>query len=328
MNVFLNYLPGLLLAAVITLIAYLLAPYIPGFNAVLLGLVIGVLVGNVVKLPSSFSKGVGFSSSKVLEASIVLLAFGINFSELNQLGYQTLLIVAIALFLVLFSIIRLSKLMGCPGSSGLLIGFGTAICGSSAIAAAAPAVKGNKEDIGISLAVVNLIGGIGMLLYPFVFKQLESSNEIAALFIGGTLHSVGNVAGAGYAINEHVGNLAISVKMIRVALLAPTVIVFTILMRKSSANESKTKFSLPTYLWLFIGVTLLVTFVDLPEIASESIHDLSKLLLTLAMVAIGIKTSLKSLYSSGKMAIKYGVVVFLVQIIIYGILLSVSSFIV
>ena len=314
------YSKGLGFILILGLLAYFSSPFIPGMNTVLLGLIFGLIIGNLTSLPESFKPGVNYSSSSVLELAIVLLAFDINLSQIGKMGWETLSIVIGTILLVLFTTKLLARVVKCPDSTGWLVGFGTAICGSSAIAAVAPSIAKNKESIGVSLAVVNLMGGIGMIALPFILPYFQLSNLDAGIIVGGTLHSVGNVTGAGYAMNEEVGSIALTVKMIRVALLAPAVIFFTFLINRKEISNFWDYFKLPIYLWAFIAVTILGSYIAIPKDILEVIKFIATITLTMAMTAIGMKISFKNLYASGRMAIGFGLIIFVVQILIVSLL--------
>lgn len=309
-----NVWKGLLLSAFIAALAYLLAPYIPGFNPVLAALVLGVVVGNLLPVSASFNKGVDLSGGKVLELSIVLMAFGLNVDQVKSLGWETVIIILLMLVLLLLMTVVLSKRMNCPSSTGLMVGFGTAICGSSAIAAVAPGVAKEKEDIGIAMAVVNLLGALLMIVWPFAYDFFSFSDEQFALLTGGTLHSVGNVAGAAYSVGEEVGNMAITVKMMRVAMLAPSVLFFNYLVRDGKPRSLKDYFKLPIYLWAFIAVSILVVLVDLPEQFTIVMNHAASGLLAVAMAAIGLKISFRTLFKSGYQALTFGIVIYVIQL--------------
>ncbi len=314
-----NY-KGLLLSVLIGVSAHFIGRF-STINGVMLGLLTGIVLGNIIPFSGSFNNGISFSSSKLLEFSIVLMAFSINFNDVVALGWQNFILVVVMIISVLLITLFLAKKMNCPESTGTLVGFGTAICGSSAIAAIAPGVAKNKGDIGIALAVVNLMGSIGMVALPYVLKFIDLSETDAGVVIGATLHSVGNVAGAGYGMEKYIGDTAITIKLARVAMLSPAVILFTYLVNKKEAKSWKEHFKLPLYLWLFIAVTVFSSLISLPSIVLGGISEMGKLILTIAMVAIGLKVSFKKLFFSGRKAMGFGAVVFIVQIAIVSLLL-------
>lgn len=307
---------GILLSVLLGLFAWVLAPFIPKMNEVLLGLILGILVSNLIKIPASFQNGISFTGSKLLELSILFLAFSINLSHIADLGWQTFIVVLVVVFAVLLLTLWLSKKMNCPGSTGWLIGFGTAICGSSAIAALAPSVSKNKEDVGIAMAVINLFGIIGMIAFPAILSLVGLTVHEMGLMIGGTLHSVGNVAGAGYAMDKEIGEAAITVKLARVALLSPALIFFNYIHQQGTVKNWKEHFKLPWYLWAFIGISVLVSFIPLPAEVIKALETIGKAILTVAMAAIGLKVKFSTLYQSGKKGLLFGLLIFVLQILL------------
>lgn len=311
-------LKGAVLVVLLGLLVYAFSPYVPlGLNSVILGFLFAVVLGNLIRFPESLKPGMSFSGSKMLEWSIIMLAFEIPVTAITETGGLPILLIFIGLSLVLLLTVWLSRLLKCPGNTGLLTGFGTAICGSSAIAAAAPGLKGNKEDAGIAIAVVNLMGALGMLALPAILSMFSLSDEKQGFLIGGTLHAVANVAGAGYAISDSVGSAAITVKMIRVAFLSPMVILFGFLANRNPEKSWRQQLKLPPYLWAFLAIVIFTSLVELPEWFLELTKTAGKVLLTTAMVAIGLQLSFKKLYLSGRSALLFGVIMFTVQVLVF-----------
>jgi len=308
--------PGILLTVGIGIVIYVVAPLVGGLNSVMLGLIVGIIAGNFIKIPETFTSGIGYSSSKLLEISILFLAFSISFNHIADLGWQNFLIVVLTVLFVLLITVFLANKFNCPDSTGWLVGFGTAICGSSAIAAVAPGIAKGKEAPGIALAVVNLMGSISMLVLPAILLFFDMEASSIGVILGATLHSVGNVAGAGYGLDTSIGDTAITIKLARVALLSPAVILFTFLVSTDSKKSWKEYLQLPYYLWAFIGITILTSLVDLPKDFLSVVATLGKIVLTIAMVAIGLKVSFRKLYDSGKRALGFGVVIFGIQLLI------------
>jgi uncharacterized integral membrane protein (TIGR00698 family) len=317
---------GVLVAISIGLLAFVLSLYVSGLNALITALVAGILFGNVLKLPSDWLKGISKIAGKFLEFSLLFLAFDISFGTVSNLGWVSFLYLIAALGLILYLSVFLAKKLNCQGSTGWLIGFGTAICGSSAIAALSPAVTENKEDIGISMAVVNLLGAMGMLVFPWMLGYFNATNEQAGIIIGGTLHSVGNVAGAAYGMNNETGAYAIMIKMARVAMLSPALIYMRFLITRSAGQAWYKYFSLPWYLYVFIGISVVHSFFPLPGEIQEYIQFSGKLILTLAMAGIGFAISFTTLYQSGRKGLVFGLIVFALQIAAFaGMLLFVAK---
>ena len=306
----LKNLNGIVLVLAIGLIAYLLAPVIPFFNAVILGLLLGIFLGNIFSIPARFESGIQLVSGKGLELAILFLSFSINYRNLIGLGATSFSIIAVVLFGSLFLTRVISRKMNCPGNSGLLIGFGTAVCGSSAIAALAPQLNSDKTETGLAMAVVNLLGTVMMLLFPLVLPFFTMSDMDLGLIIGGSLHAVGNVAGAAYSISPEVGEAAITFKLARVALLSPSLLFMQFLLRDKTKGLGKVKFKFPWYLTGFLIITVVNSAFTLPAPFISFMQELGEILLMLAMVAIGLKVKLKTLVQSGKKGVAFGLVIF------------------
>lgn len=306
---------GVILSSVIGALALVIGTYTPSsLNSVILALVFGIILGNVINLPASIGSGVSFTSSKLLELSIIFLAFSINYSHIAALGVNSFVIVTFVLFTIILLTFFLARKLKCPGSTGWLVGFGTAICGSSAIAALSPSVTKEKEDVAISMAVVNLFGTLGMVFLPVILIRFNLDTTETGLLIGGSLHSVGNVAGAGYAMSPEIGEAALTIKLARVALLTPGLILFNYLVNKDNVSNWKEHFKLPWYLIGFILITLFVSFVQIPEGFLKYMDLVGKIVLTIAMAAIGLKVSFVKLIQSGRKGLSFGLIIFIIQL--------------
>ncbi len=306
--------PGILLAVSLGLAAIFLAGFTPSFlNSYLLALLIGMLLAPQVNKISQLDAGISLSSSKLLEWSVVLLAFSMDYKAIGAIGAKDFAVIILVIFVVLVATYYLSKVLSCPGKTSWLIGIGTAICGSSAVAALAPKIKAAEEDVAISLASVNLLGSLGMLLLPLFFQFYPLLENEMAFLIGASLHSVGNVAGAGFSVSEDVGQLALVYKMARVALLSPALL-FMVWLDSRKSNEQKFRFQLPWYLIVFIAVSILVSFFPLPALLLKGSESIGKIILTIAMAAIGLKVDVFRLLKAGQRGLVFALIVFVLQI--------------
>lgn len=296
------------------LAAIFLSALTPSFlNSYLLALLVGMILAPSVNKVPQLDAGISLSSAKMLEWSVVLLAFSMDYKAIGAIGATDFAVIIIVVLVVLVATYYLSKVLSCPGKTGWLVGFGTAICGSSAIAALAPKIKANKEDVAISLASVNLLGSLAMVLLPFVFEFYPLLEKEMAFLIGASLHSVGNVAGAGFSVSEEVGQLALVYKMARVALLSPALL-FMVWLDSRKSNEQKFRFQLPWYLIVFIAVSIFVSFFPLPTFLLKGSETIGKIILTIAMAAIGLKVDVFRLLKVGQRGLVFALVVFAIQI--------------
>lgn len=310
---------GLLFSVFVGMLAWWFADGLPtAFNSISIALLLGMIVGNSFRLPVSLQPGIAFTGGKMLELSILFLATSINYTHIAQLGVISFSMIAVVVLLLLGLTIYLATAIRCPGSTSWLIGFGTAICGSSAIAALAPGVSKNKEEIGIAMAVINLLGSAGMLVLPFVLRGFPLDSNAIGFLLGGSLHSVGNVAGAGYSMGNEVGEAAITIKLARVALLSPALLLFHFMLHKKQGAFGNHSFRLPWYLWSFIGITIFCSLVPLPPIVLSVLDTIGKIILTIAMAAIGLQVSIRQLFSSGRKGLVFGLLIFVIQLLLLG----------
>lgn len=315
---------GILLATIVGLIAHFSAEYVPGVNGVILAFLLAVVIGNIINIPSYFKAGISYSSSTLLEYAIIFLAFSISFQSIAALGLSKFLFIILIIIITLLATILLAKKMKSKDSTAWLVGFGTAICGSSAIAAVTPMISKNKEDAGIAIAVVNLLGSVGMIALPFLLQFWITDANDLGFVLGASLQSVGNVAGAGAAISPEVRDAALIVKLSRVALLTPAVILFSYLVNKNAVQSEgkKVSFNLPYYLWIFAAITVINSVFVIPEDILNQLKFIGKILLTISMAAIGLKVSFKTLWQSGKMAIGFGSIIFAIQVAVSILLIT------
>ncbi len=313
---------GTLLSVIIGVFSFYASRYTaPLINSITLAFIFGIIIGNIVSIPRSFDSGINFTGSKLLEFSILFMAFSINYVHVAELGLNSFLIISVVLLSVLVFSYYASLYLKLPGTTGWLIGFGTAICGSSAIASLSGKITKDKEDVGISMAVVNLLGTAGMLVMPFVLRELPLTINQMGLLLGGTLHSVGNVAGAGYAISQKVGDSALTIKLARVALLSPGLMLFNFLVNRNNVKHWSEHFQLPWYLWGFIILTFATSIISFPHEFLQFMKLCGRITLVISMAAIGLKVNFRQTYQKGKGVILFGVLVFLVQITLVTVLM-------
>lgn len=303
---------GLMLTFFMTNIAFILNASILSLNVVVLGFLLGIITGNLNR-STIFTSGLKFSSGPLLETAIVLLAFQIDFFEILKVGFPILIIIISTISFILFLTFWLVKKMNYSGNSGYLVGFGTAICGSAAIAALGPLVSKDKSEIGIATAVVNLIGGLGIFLIPWLAGLILSDDTQTGILIGGSLHAMGHVAGSAALVNSTAGGIAIAVKLVRISLLTPALFIFRKAISKKGNPEISTAQKLPTYLFLFLGVVVLNSTFDIPKEFLAFNNSLSTSFLTAAMFAIGFGVQLSLLIREGTKAFLFGILLFILM---------------
>jgi len=320
MNTSKSYTLGIILCIAIGIIAKYTSEYIP-LGTVAVTIILGIIIGNTTRLTKTLSKGITFSEKKVLSYAVALMGVNLNFQILKGLGVKTILLIILALTITLFTSIILSKIFNFDKKFALLLGIGNGVCGSSAIAATEQIIDADDESVGLSVAIVNFLGTIGIFLLPFIStKILQLSDINSGILIGNTLQAVGQVVAAGFSINDVTGQTATVVKMTRILMLFPLVIILVFIFSstnnkiKSISKNKKTKF--PIFIIGFILFSLLPTFNLLPVELIKVISKISHYFLIIAMAGIGLKITFQNILKNGKFALIIGSIIFFIQIVL------------
>lgn len=291
-------------------------------SPLIIGILFGMLYANSIKkyFPQSFDKGVAFCTKTLLRTGIVLYGFRLTFQNLEEVGFSgvfTAFLIVSSTFIIgyLFG----TKVLKLDREITILTSAGSAICGAAAVLATESVLKSPAYKSAIAVSTVVVFGTIAMFLYPFLFKLgiLNLSDSNMGIYIGATLHEVAHAVGAGEALGESVSSNAVIVKMIRVMMLAPFLIVLSIWLLKTAVNstidnkDTKAKIIIPWFALMFIVVVAFNSFDLLSLQIVESINYLDSFILTVAMTALGMQTSFDKFKNVGLKPIYLASVLFL-----------------
>ena len=291
-------------------------------STLIIGILFGMLYANSIKkyFPQSFDKGVAFCTKTLLRTGIVLYGFRLTFQNLEEVGFSgvfTAFLIVSSTFIIgyLFG----TKVLKLDREITILTSAGSAICGAAAVLATESVLKSPAYKSAIAVSTVVVFGTIAMFLYPFLFKLgiLNLSDSNMGIYIGATLHEVAHAVGAGEALGENVSSNAVIVKMIRVMMLAPFLIVLSIWLLKTAVNstidnkDKKAKIIIPWFALMFIVVVAFNSFDLLSLQIVESINYLDSFILTVAMTALGMQTSFDKFKNVGLKPIYLASVLFL-----------------
>ena len=302
--------PGVGLAAAVSILGMGLAWAIggPGLLYVLvLGLCVGPLAqGRLGK--QSLAPGLSFAGRTVLRVGVMLLGLRIGVGELSTLTAPHVLITVIGSLSTIAAGVLLARWMGFSTLFGVLTGGATAICGASAaiaISAVLPARTGAERETLFAVLGVTTLSTVVMLFYPLIAQAMGFSAQAAGLFIGGSIHDVAQVIGAGFVVSDDAGAMATLTKMLRVSLLAPLVIVLGLWVRMTWKTEQTDAKRPPLLPWFLAGFIVLATVNSLgfaPDLLVTVGTETAGLLLVLAVAAIGLKTDFAGLKALGARA--------------------------
>ena len=322
---------GLIVSVAVAIIAIIIAKLI-SFSTATVAIILGMIIGNKFSFlnqkGSEYLHGIKFAEKDLLMFAIALLGINLNFTILANLGFKTIFIILIAMTFTIFMGVFLGKLFKLNPKLALMIGIGSAVCGSSAIAATSGVAKVKSDDVAISIALVNLMGTVGIFLAPFLAYLLHFNDFNAGVFVGNTLQAVGQVVAGGFSISDEAGMSATVVKMGRVLLLAPLVFILIYLAkRESKKNNEKAdenvKVGFPSFILWFLFFVILASFEVLPKGIEEFISATSHYISIIAMSAIGLMIHFDTIKNNASVAFKVSTILFAMQLTLSAVLISV-----
>ena len=304
-----NIWPGLGIATITGMAALFLSEH---YNApaMLFALLLGMAVSFLYQNDTPCACGIDFTASTLLRAGVVLLGLRIALGDLAVLGWQTALMLAGAIFTTIVLGVGLAKALGLQKRFGALTGGSVAICGASAalaISTILPKGENHERDTLLTVIGVTAMSTIAMVLYPIIAGQLGMTDTEAGIFLGGTIHDVAQVVGAGYSVSESAGDMATLTKLVRVAMLMPVVLIMMLVIKRfykaSTQAEGGEVPKMPLFLIGFIALMLLNSFVSLPEFVIDAGTQVSRFFLVVSITAIGMKSNLGKLAEVGMLPI-------------------------
>lgn len=290
-----------------------------GISPLIIGIVLGMIYANTLKnrLPKEWLPGIAFSGKTILRTGIVFYGFRLTFQSIEAVGLSGIvvscMVVAFTFILGYFVGVKILKL---DRDTTILTSAGSSICGAAAVLATEPIIKAPAYKSAIAVSTVVIFGTIAMFLYPFLYKAgfIPFDAKTMGIFIGGTIHEVAHVVAAGNAINADASSSAIIVKMIRVMLLAPFLIILSIWLASTAKNTVKGergKITIPWFAVMFIVMVGFNSFNFLPLEAIDVINGLDTFALTMAMSALGMGTSFDKFKDVGAKPVYLAFILFL-----------------
>jgi uncharacterized integral membrane protein (TIGR00698 family) len=298
--------PGLASTLIVALAATYLSDHYhapPVIFALLLGMALNQLSGE-----ARYAPGINVSARTLLRISVALLGLRITFGQVSALGWSTAAMVAVIVPLTIGFGWMIARMMKLDGRFGVLSGGAVGICGASAAMAIAVAWprRDSERDTVVVIACITTYSTIAMVLYPALVSHLHLDPLQTGRFLGGSIHDVAQVVAAGYASSPQAGDAATIVKLMRVTMLLPVVLVLSMLAarRRGPAETPGKKVPLlPWFLTVFVMLALLHGFALVAQPIVAVLTELSKWLLVTSVAALGMKTSLRDMMAVGKSSI-------------------------
>ncbi len=312
-------LPGLALTGGLSLLLMALAnlPILQrwGLSSLTLAILLGMLLGNTLfgKVAHACGSGVDFSKSTLLRLGVILYGFRITFLQIAQVGWNGVLmdalVIACTFGLTLFVGLRLLKM---DRDTVILIGAGSSICGAAAVLATEPVVRGHAHKVSVAIATVVVFGTLSMFIYPLLYPYLGLSESAYGLYVGATVHEVAQVVAAARAVSDTAASNAVIEKMLRVMMLSPFLVLLSLRLAAQGGEGSGAQ--RPVVPWFAVGFVAVSGFNSLHWLSAAATNVLLQcdlFLLTMAMLALGLRTSAGAVRQAGMKPLVLAGVLFL-----------------
>ncbi len=317
--------PGILFCLCIAFPCWLLGRVIPVIGGAVFGILAGMVITLIKKDKTGLQSGIQFTSGKILQLAVVLLGFGLNLNVILATGRQSLPIIVCTISTSLILAFLCSRLMHIEGKISTLVGVGSSICGGSAIAAAAPAIDADDEQIAQAISVIFFFNVIAAILFPVLGAAIgfnTSSGEAFGIFAGTAVNDTSSVTAAASTWDStwHLGSAtldkAVTVKLTRTLAIIPITIVLALLRaRREKENSHGASIRVwqifPKFILWFIAASAITTIavsLGAPAEVFTPVKELSKFFIVMAMTAIGLNSNIVHLVRSGGKPIFLGAV--------------------
>lgn len=307
---------GIILCLTIATPSWILGKQFEIIGGAVISILLGMIVGLFLKNRKPFEAGIKFTSKKILQYAVILLGFGLNLNVVFETGKQSLPIIICTILTSLLIAFVLHKLMKIPANTATLVGVGSSICGGSAIAATAPVIDADDDEVAQAISVIFFFNVLAAILFPVLGQMLcfsTTSGESFGIFAGTAINDTSSVTAAAstwdsmWNLGSATLDKAVTVKLTRTLAIIPITLVLAILRTKNvRAEEGTQKFSMkkifPFFIIYFLAASIVTTIaVNLGVSASvfAPLKTLSKFFIVMAMAAIGLNTNIVKLVKTG-----------------------------
>ena len=328
----LKFAPGIILSVAVAALACFIESLIPIhlIGSAVIAMFIGMTLNYFLRNTKIFAAGIKFTSKKILKLAIILLGLSLNITTVLKVGKMSLLVMAFTLLTCFGGGYFIGKALGLNWKLSNLISAGTGICGGSAIAAIAPTIEADDNDVAYAMSATFLFDMAMILLFPIMGRALGMSDQAFGIWAGTAVNDTSSVVATGYAFSEAAGDFATMVKLTRTLAIIPTVVTFALVqlrLKKKEAlanNEdgSELKANLkitkifPWFILGFLAMSIVASIFAIPAEVVSVTKSVSKFLMVSALAAIGLNTSFSSMKKSGIRPMLHGFIISALVVIV------------
>lgn len=312
---------GLLLCLAIAVPCWFLGNVIPVVGGAVFAMLAGMVTACFLKHREPFQSGIAFTAKYILQGAVIFLGFGMNLTVVIQTGKQSLPIIISTISISLLMAFVMSKVLRIPSNASILIGVGSSICGGSAIAATAPVIHADDDEVAQSISVIFFYNMIAALLFPMLGGLLgfsTESGEAFGIFAGTAVNDTSSVTAAAstwdslYHLGSQTLDKAVTVKLTRTLAIIPITLVLSLWQARKAKHSGKTislKHIFPFFILYFVLASVITTvcvYLGVPSNFFTPFKTLSKFLIVAAMSAVGLNTNIVKLIKTGGKPILLG----------------------
>ena len=328
----LKMIPGIALSAGVALLACWIESLLPIhlIGSAVIAMFVGMILNRFLKNTGIFASGIKFTSKKVLKFAIILLGLSLNITTVLHVGKMSLVVMVFTLLTCFGGGYFIGKALGLNWKLSNLISAGTGICGGSAIAAIAPTIDADDNDVAYAMSATFLFDMAMIILFPIMGRAIGMTDEAFGIWAGTAVNDTSSVVATGYAFSEAAGDFATMVKLTRTITIIPTVIVFAFvqlhLKRKealassASCDELKANFSIskifPWFILGFLALSVVASVFQIPVAVVSGTKTASKFFMVCALAAIGLNTSFSSMKKAGIRPMIHGFIISALVVIV------------
>ena len=325
-------LPGIVLAAAIAAVACWIESLLPIhlIGSAVIAMFIGMFCNRYLNQTAVFAPGLKFTSKKILKFAIILLGLSLNISTILYVGKLSLTVMVFTLMTCFGGGYFIGRALGLNWKLSNLISAGTGICGGSAIAAIAPTIEADDNDVAYAMSATFLFDMAMIVLFPIMGRALGMSDEAFGIWAGTAVNDTSSVVATGYAFSEGAGDFATMVKLTRTLAIIPTVITFAFiqlnikrkaaLAKNRDASGEKANFSIvkifPWFILGFLAMSVMASILPVPAAVVSGTKKVSKFLMVSALAAIGLNTSFGSMKKAGLRPMIHGFLISALVVIV------------
>lgn len=311
-------LPGLGLIAAVVAMAFQIHNFQPAISPLALCVAFGFLIANIGSWPSFATEGTALASKRLMRIGVAFLGAQVSVISLKAIGIKGVITVIFVVSFTIFGILALSKLFKMSGDLGLLIGVGFGVCGATAVAAVRPQTRATEEETSYAIALISLCGTLSIFVLPFLGHVMGLSDQSFGAWAGAAVHDVGQVIATASVWSDEAVKSAVVIKLARVCLLAPIVLILSIRHRRyltAQGQSAATSPKVPLIPFFVLGFIAVATINNLFEIPT-GLHDatvlISKILLGAGLVALGSGVRWKAIRAIGPRPMLMGLIAWII----------------